>query len=385
MGRPVSGVGSCLDGVVGQSVLAYRLVHPLWSAATIWNALVHKDGYLPSDLASVRTFGRYLSAHKLSKNYEKNRSLQVTKSPDVCAFHECWQMDDKGPELYPGVGYVGMINIKDQLSTTYVQSFGVPLAHTRSRPTMSDYQCALRLAFAEFGMLQRLQADHGSNFHENRSKSPFPTPLHLWLLGLGMDLVWARIYRPTDQAVVERSHQTVHNQIHQTLPFKDMNHFQQVLNDRRYCLNYQLPAAKYDGQAPLKALPEAKHSKRFYNPINEQQMFDNQRIMTYLKGKEWFRKVSTAKTISIGGKVYYIKQAKPNTEIRITVSTEGKNLLFYDVKELLEQIPIKGISYHDLIDTDFIKTLKSMQLEIPIDGKISEKVHDFMSKFWYTT
>ena len=55
-------------------------------------------------------------------------------------------MDDKGAENYTGVGHVSMINIKDVKSGVHVQSFGVAFPHTRCHPTISDYQCALRIA-----------------------------------------------------------------------------------------------------------------------------------------------------------------------------------------------------------------------------------------------
>ena len=55
-------------------------------------------------------------------------------------------MDDKGAENYTGGGHVSMINIKDVKSGVHVQSFGVAFPHTRCHPTISDYQCALRIA-----------------------------------------------------------------------------------------------------------------------------------------------------------------------------------------------------------------------------------------------
>jgi hypothetical protein len=374
-GRPSTGLCSSVDSCILLKIKSYRIAHPKWSATTIRTELQISDGYSSDALPSIRTINRYLSLEQLTKKYEKNRPLTSEAHCKVSAAHECWQMDDKGSEYYEGVGHIGMINVKDVQSSAYIQSFAVPLPHTRSHPTMSDYQCALRLTFMEFGLPQRIQADHGSNFYENRSKSPFPTPLHLWLLGMGIHLTWARIYRPTDQAQVERSHQTVHDQMFCTNAYKNIDHFQQKLNERRQRLNYDLPSQTHQGKAPLQAIPEAQHSKRFYNPSNETQLFDNQNIIKYLVGKEWFRKISANKTVSLGGHIYYLPKTKVNTEVKIVLEvksdtktkTQTNHLLFFNVNELLASIPIKGLDFDTLAGKDFMKTLKGNQLEIPFE------------------
>ena len=372
-GRPKTGVGSSFSKEILLRIYYYRGLHPKWGAKTILSELIEKDKYPSDDLPSKSTIEGYLKSLSLSGIREKHRPLEgekLSKLSKVKHCHDCWQMDDKGIEYYAGVGEVGTINIKDVKSCVHVQSFPLPFAHKRCHPSMSDYQCALRLAFCEYGMPKWLQADHGSNFYENKCKSPFPTPLHLWLIGLGIDLEWARIYRPTDQSKVERTHQTLHDQVQQTIPFKSWDNFKRSMDERRESLNKHIPCDSL-GEPPLSAFPHAKHSTRFFNPLTEHILFDKKRIENYLNDKEWFRKVSDAKTLSLGGQVYYLKMAKPKTELKIIFTKNDKvcDLFFYDDKELIAQLPLKGIDFQNLVEPNFLDTLKTLQLEVPFDWK----------------
>jgi hypothetical protein len=162
-GRPISGAGSTISEPIKIRILYYRGLYPSWGAKTIVNELLQVDGFELAQLPHIRTINRYLKSKSLTAKREKHEPLPNNQNTDVSCPHQRWQMDDKGPELYKDVGHVGMINIKDQFSSVYIQSFGVSLPHTRSHPDISDYQCALRLAFSEFGLPKSIQADHGSN------------------------------------------------------------------------------------------------------------------------------------------------------------------------------------------------------------------------------
>jgi hypothetical protein len=281
-------------------------------------------------------------------------------------------MDDKGAETYPDIGTIGMINIKDVNSHVYVQSYPVPLAHSRCHPNMQHYQTALRNAFIEFGLPLHIQADHGSNFHENYTKSPFPTILHLWLVGLGISLSFARIYRPTDQAQVERSHDIIHDQVQQTLPFTSFDAFFQHIEQRRLRLNRDLPNTTL-GQPPFTVFPSARHSGRPYSVLQEQSLFAISRIHEYLQTLEWYRKVASNKTISLGSQVYYIKTATPNTELHITFDAKDASLSFFYQKQLIYKTPIKGIQYKELINPQFLEAIKTHQLAFDFPRQNAKK------------
>jgi hypothetical protein len=365
-GRPSKGIASSIGEDLERKILAYRLLYPDWGAKSILNELIEKDGLDPLTLPSIRTIARLLSSKGLTKNHQKLRPLSNQLSSPVKEPHDCWQMDDKGAEIYEGIGFVGMINLKDKVSSTYTHSLAVKLPHSRSHPNISDYQCCLRLGFSEFGLPKAIQADHGTNFYENRTGSAFPTILHLWLIGLGVELIWARTYRPTDQAAVERSHQTTHQQNNRTKPYKNIQELQQHIDYRRKQLNEKIDCDTF-GKPPLVAFPNANHSTRQYNCLCEEQIFETNRIDKYLADKQWFRKVSSNHTISIGGHSYYIKEAKPNSELNITFDDQNRQLNFHDDKELIACQSIKGIDFNTIAGENFMFQLKNKQLQIPFD------------------
>ncbi len=67
----------------------------------------------------------------------------------------------------------------------------------------------LRRACTSFGLPERINFTHGTSFMDHTSASPLHTLLHLWLIALGIVVRFTRKRRPTDHAVVERTHQTL--------------------------------------------------------------------------------------------------------------------------------------------------------------------------------
>jgi len=88
-------------------------------------------------------------------------------------------MDAQGVMRVDGVGKVSLISIVDVTSRLKAESY--PSLDT-SNPALPDYQLTLRRAFLTYGLPQTLTLDHGTVFSENKTPSPFPTRLHVWLI-----------------------------------------------------------------------------------------------------------------------------------------------------------------------------------------------------------
>lgn len=365
MGRPHSGTGNCFAIELLDAIKKYRIEHRGWGAKTILAEIIVSQRFINHKLPSIPTIANYLRDAGLVKPYEPNRPLANVGLHRLRRPHQQWQIDDMGPELYEGVGYIGMINVKDIFSKVYVQTFPVSLEHTRCHPNIRDYQSALRLSFIEFGLPEGIQADHGSNFYENKSKSPFPTTLHLWLIALGITFCWSRVHCPTDQGSVERSHRTTYNQIQRTKTFKNWQQLKAYTDERRNRLNYHI-ACDTIKVPPLVAFPNAVHSNKYFNPLTEYKMIDLQKVYLFLAQGEWFRKVSSAKTVSLAGQVYYLNDTSPNEQVRIKFDVVSQNLFFHNVNERIIKIPIKGISIEKLMGYPISQIVcPNVQLSIP--------------------
>lgn len=382
MGRPTKGVLSTYSESLRNLIKQIRRKEPGFGAKSIKAALIHQYEYSEQELPSVSRIAAYLTALGFSQEYEKHNPLPKPSivSPEIA--HDLWQLDGRGNEFVPNVGAVALLDIKDVFSHAYIACFPALMKSMQGHPNTDDYQVALRLGFMEFGLPKRLQTDHASVFIDNNSKSPFPTRLHLWLIGLGIKLFFSRVHQPTDQAIVERSHQVLYNQILcGTTPFKDWEHLFDKCQKRRFALNYQIDSDACNNQPPLIAQPKAKQSDKDYSWQKEEDMIQLSRIYQFLAKGKWFRKVAANKMVFLGGQSYYIKNAQPKEQLQITFCSCCQQLLFQNDKELfVALLPIKGICKKSLMGNRAQNfNVPNVQLKIPFDWsqKVDTTFRDF--------
>lgn len=367
MGRPEKGCLSSFSSIISDQILQIRTAHPGWGAKTIWSELKLNKRLTTLEIPKPSTIALFLKCKGLTKEYEKNIPLPDSQLHSAKYPHHIWQIDGQGATSVDGVGKVHLINTKDVFSRTYCGSIPEYAGLHSGTPSGTNYQHALRVAFCEFGMPNTIQTDHASVFYENKGKSPFPTRFHLWLISLGIPLIFSRKNTPTDQAIVERAHQTISNQVIKGSSFNSVLSLHAYCDKRRKLLNETLPCSTIGGIAPLKAFPAAKNSGRFYHPQTERNMIDLNLVFQFLAKGKWYRKAGKTKTIHLGGQWYYVKQAKTYSLLHIEFNADEKLLVFRDVNEqLVDKQPIKGISPEILMGESFYEaTLPDFQLKLP--------------------
>lgn len=258
-------------------------------------------------------------------------------------------MDGEGNKEVPGVGTVSAINIKDTYSKTHVGSYPCALPGTFNHPNKEHYQWALRLGMLEFGRCCRLQVDHESIYYENTNKTPYPTPFHLWALGMDIQLSYTPKAKPYKQGAVEREHQTMHRQTCPGRTHGSWEAFFSFCQQRRHRLNHHIPCRMLGGKAPLRAFPEAAHSGRPYDPGHEEDCFDPARIYDYLSSCRWVRAVTAQRTFSLGAQSYRLKRATPNTSVVVTLDRPSKTFRCSTPEGvLIDHLQPKGISFKEL-------------------------------------
>lgn len=364
MGRPRQGVLSTYPAQMVEHIKQLRQGHSGWGAQTLLVELEERYFYSPKELPSIDSVNRYLKQEGFVQAYEPHGILPRPKCPQAETAHELWEMDAQGAVKLAGLGWMATINIKDSLSKKYCMSFPVPVKHGRCQPATRHYQYACRLAFEESGMPIAIQVDKDSVFFENTTKSPFPTRYHLWLIALGIKLCIIEVSPPRKQAMVERAHQTIEKQALQGQSHECWKHLFRHCNERRERLNTRIPCRSLNKQAPLEAFPEAIHSNRAYSMKTEQGLISLERIYQYLAGGKWYRRVSKDRTVSLGAKVYYLKDAVPRSQVQVTFCAQSRQFIFRDVNErfLAERSP-KGLSKEELIGASF-KELNAMKYKL---------------------
>jgi len=372
MGRPSTGALSSFSPLIQEEIKKLRGQHSGWGPTTLRVELQQNERLSGLRLPSRSTIGQFLLEQGLSKRYHPNTSLPLKHCPKAEQPHDHWQVDGQGNTKVPGVGPVAMLNIKDTFSSVYVNAFPAKMKSLRGHPNAADYQTAIRLGFIQHGLPKRIQTDHASVFYDNHSKSPFPTTFCLWLIGLGIQPCFSRFNQPTDQAQVERAHQTIFNQV--LAGRNDYLHWEQLFDacqKRRRQLNQCIPSRSTDNLPPLQRYPKAKHSGRFYHPALEATHICLDRIYAFLAKGQWFRIVAKNRTITIGGQVYYIKGTKYRQQLRISFCPIERKLHFFGQQDTrLTTLQIKGITKQALMgDLGEFSKLQSLQLELPINWK----------------
>ena len=367
MGRPRKGCLSSFLPIVSERIVSIRKKHPGWGADTILADLQLDTSLKGIALPRPNTIALFLKSKGLVKKYEKNIPLPESQLHPATSVHHIWQIDGQGATSVEGIGKVHLINTKDVFSRTYCGSVPQPAGLHSGAPSGAMYQHALRLAFCEFGMPTSIQTDHASVFYENKGKSPFPTRFHLWLISLGIPLIFSRKYIPTDQAIVERSHQTLTNQVIKGSTFESLLALHSYCDARRTLLNEVLPCSTIGGVAPLEAYPKARFSGKEYHPHLEKQIIDLDKVYQYLSKGKWFRKAGKNRALHLGGQYYYIKAAQKQSLVQIQFDLKEKLLVFRDVNEhFLDKQPIKELSIEILMGASFFEaTLPDFQLKLP--------------------
>lgn len=367
MGRPATGAMSTFAAPIRQTVLQWRNEHPGWGAKTLHSQLRHESAWAERRLPSPATIGRLLKAEGLTRCYHRHSDLPQPSRPPVTVPHQRWQLDAQGNEQVPDLGTVALINLNDTCSRVRLLSYPCALERPRSHPTTEDYKTALRLAFSHWGLPKQLQFDHESVFFDSTSKSPYPTRLHLWLLALGIEVVFSQGPPPNEQAICERSHQLWFDQVVNGARFACWEAFYETLLRRREFLNWKLPCATLGEQPPLLAYPEARHSGRWYRPEIESELLDLGRVDAYLEQGRWYRLASKDATVRLGGLVYYVGVKQKRMPLEIAYDGQARQLCFHNAAgQEVARRAIKGVSQEALLGAmEPYVNLPSFQLQLP--------------------
>jgi len=348
-GRPKSGVMGSFDKAVREKVERYRPAQAGWGPITIQVELAHEAKLKGFSKPSRSTLAAFLKETGKTKPYRKHVVIPTVPCYPPEFPHDLWQMDAEGNKRVDKLGTVCMVNLKDAFPKTYVGSLPLVFKKPRNHPQKAHYQTLLRLAFTEFGMNRRLQVDHESVFFDNVSASPFPTELHLWLVGLGIEICYTPKGKPQKQGMVERSHQTMHLQVTAGQSFENFSQLYERCQQRRKRLNWDIPSRSTNGQPPLVACPHAVKSERTYKVDSEKEIFDDKKVRKFLSAGKWYRTVSKDKTLSMGGWVYYLPKAAPKSELEIKFNPYRNTFLFFNAAgTLVNSRPAQGLSFNEL-------------------------------------
>jgi transposase InsO family protein len=273
------------EAAIEAQVLAVRDTHPAWGARKIAHCL-QRAGVTPPALSTVheilRRSGRIVpppgAPPHAYKRFEKEAPNQL------------WQMDFKGRmPLINGAACHPLTMIDDH--SRYALCIGA--CANEQGPTV---QQQLTATFRRYGMPDAFFVDNGSPWGGSGG-SPW-TGLRVWLLRLGVDVVYARPYHPQSRGKNERFHRTLKAEVFATRRFRDLPDLQRAFDAWRTVYNLERPHEALDMDVPATR----------YRP-SSRAMPDKPADVEYDSG-EITRRVSTTKAyVSFKGRQWRVPQA----------------------------------------------------------------------------
>ena len=218
-----------------------RLRHELhWGGRKLrWKLL--RLGYANSPAPS--TISGILRRHGLIDSEEslKHKAFRRFEREEPNAL---WQMDFKGH--FPiGKGRCHPLTVLDDHSRF---SLALRACANQQTTTVRD---TLTDTFCRYGLPQQMLMDNGSPWNDDPAQFVF-TPLALWLIRLGIEVLHGRPYHPQTQGKDERFHRTMDDELLRHHRFRDLPHCQQHFDRWRDLYNLERPHESLGMEPPIK-------------------------------------------------------------------------------------------------------------------------------------
>jgi hypothetical protein len=238
--------------------------------------------------------------------------------------------------------------------------------------TVRQLQAALRLGFAQWHTLpDEVQTDHEA-VCVGQAREAFPGLFTLWLIGLGIQPVLIRPGTPTDNAEVERCHQTLYNYALLGSAAATLPQLQPALQRAVYELAHELPsqAEGCHGRPPVSAHPQLLHPRRPFAPEQELASFDLRRVDAYLANFLWQRTVGATGEVSLGDKYYTVRAAYAHHQVLVCFDPTQRHFVFFEATPPYAEIrsrPVRGLGVAELTGiTTYTGDAVPQQLPLPL-------------------
>jgi len=162
-----------------------------------------------------------------------------------------------------------------------------------------EIQQTLITVFKNRGIPSWIKVDNGRPFGDPQLE--LIPPLALWLIGLGIKVIWNRPATPQDNAIVERSQGVMGNWT-EYAKSKNIFDFQLRLWKEADFHNLSFPIRRKANKTRIELFPSLSHTGVNWNPQN----FKLNRVLLFLAKGYWERKVSSNGQISFYGQRFSV-------------------------------------------------------------------------------
>jgi len=200
-------------------------------------------------------------------------------------------------------------------------------------------QQQLRAALARWGLPRRLRVDNGKPWG---SWSDLPPALALWLIGLGIDMVWNDPRRPQQNGVVERSQGTAKRWA-EPHACRSAAELQARLDADDALQRERYPLA--GGRSRWQLFPGLAHSGRRYREAGEARAWSLGRVREHLAGYAVARRVDGQGKVSVYNRNVYVGVVHKGQQVWVQFDPEQGQWLVSDrAGRQLRGVPAPEIS-----------------------------------------
>jgi hypothetical protein len=210
-------------------------------------------------------------------------------------------------------------------------------------------QAVLRQWFARWGLPGALRLDNGPPWGGSHD---LPPDLALWVLGLGIALVYNRPRHKQGNAVIERDHGVCQRWV-EAATCPDLATLQTRLDWATTTQRERYPVR--DGQSRLAASPALAGGGRPYDPAREAGVWDERRVWAWLGEPVWTRRVDKVGRISLANRPLGVGRAWAGQEVtvRLVVANDAPHWTVRDGQgRLLRQHPAPELGRERILALD---------------------------------
>lgn len=264
--------------------VALRTLHPTWGAGKLIELYTRQNNERKPP--SERTVNRIIERNGLKQ--ESSPSGVAFKRFEHASPNDLWQMDYKGEFRFGAKGQKCYpFDVLDDHSR-----FSLCLdAHNSI--SWTSVKSSLTRTFYEYGLPLQILMDHGSSWYATQSHYLPWTQLTVWIMQLGICIIYCRIRHPQTQGKIERFHRTFKYDLIKRVEFDSFSQIQPRFDAFRLeyntvrphgALNMQCPVERYEpslrkftGLVPSIEYPDGAIIRKL-NPCG---------VLAY-KNRQWF-------------------------------------------------------------------------------------------------
>jgi len=296
-----------------------RRDHARWGSEMIRTELKGQHGTLPCG----RTIRRHLSGAGLAPAPAGRPRLDSPRLPRAERPHQRWQIDASEGLLLKSKQRACWLRVVDECSGAFLQTLVFPFARWE-HVCRHLIQEAMRRVFSRWGLPEQARADNGYPWGNS---GDFPPEMALWLIGLGVGVLWIDPCRPQQNGVVERGQGTGQNWSEpQTCDGPEELQRRCDEMDRRQREDYP-----YRGDlSRLEVYPTLRHSGRKYSSRREPSQWQASLAWEAVARQVVRRQVDCTGCVSVYNRGRYVGKQYIGTQVYVSLDPTGPTWVIAD-------------------------------------------------------